>query len=76
MASETELPLEFIDAKLPRMPFPLQNAEGDQTTGDVMQLGPLRAGLTAAKAEVPLTHPDDFLNLGAHPIELTHFCGR
>jgi hypothetical protein len=25
--------------------------------------------LTAAKAELPLTHPDDFLNLGAHPIE-------
>jgi hypothetical protein len=50
------------------MPFPLQDTEGDYTTGDVMQLRPLGARLTAGQAELVLTHPDDFLDLGPEAI--------
>lgn len=38
------------------MAFPFQHTEGGQAAGDVMQLRPLRASLTAAEAELILTH--------------------
>jgi hypothetical protein len=40
-ALETELLLEFVDTELLRMPFPRQDTQGDETTGDMMDLGPL-----------------------------------
>ena len=67
--SQTELALELVDTELALMPFPLQDTEGDQATGDVMQLRPLGARLTAGQAELVLTHPDDFLDLGPEAIE-------
>jgi hypothetical protein len=36
-AAETELAFELIDTELTLMPFSLQDTEGDQATGDVMQ---------------------------------------
>jgi hypothetical protein len=58
------------------MPFPLQDTEGDQAAGEMMQLRPLRAGLTAAQPELILTHSNDFLDLRAYPIEATDLRSR
>ena len=41
-----------------------------------MQLSPLRAGLTACEGQLILADTNDFLDLGANSIELTHFRGR
>ena len=67
-ALETELALDFIDAELPIMSFPLQHTKSHQATGHMMQLSPLRPGLTARQAELILADPDDFLNLRADTI--------
>jgi hypothetical protein len=45
--SATELVLEFVDREAAVMPFPLQDAKGDQTARDVVHLRPLGARLTA-----------------------------
>jgi signal transduction histidine kinase len=67
--AETELALEFVDTELALMSLPLQDTKGDQATGDVMQLRPLGACLTAGQAELVLTNPDDFLDLGPEAVE-------
>jgi hypothetical protein len=68
-ALATELPLEFIDTQDFLMAFVLQHTKGHQTAGDMMQLDPLRAGLTAAQPELIFAHADNFLDLGAHPVQ-------
>jgi hypothetical protein len=41
-----------------------------------MRLSPLRACLTACEAELILTNTDQFLNVGAHTVQLPHLHGR
>jgi hypothetical protein len=67
--AETERALELVDTELALMPFPLQDTEGDYTAGDVMQLRPLGACLTAGQAELVLTNPNDLRDLGPEAIE-------
>jgi hypothetical protein len=57
------------------MPFPLQHTEGDETTGDMMQLSPLRTRLTATEPEVILTRTDDFFNVRPHSLAATDLHG-
>ena len=64
-----EVALEFVDREVSVMPFPLQHTKGDQAAREMMQLSLLRTCLTAIQPELILTHPDDFLDLCAHPIE-------
>ena len=64
----TELLLELVDREAAVMPFPLEDAEGDQAADEVMDLRPLRACLTAAQLELICTDPDHFFNLGAEAI--------
>jgi hypothetical protein len=75
-AAVTELALELVDTELALMPFPLQDTEGDQATGHVMQLRPVGARLTACQAELVLTHPDDCLDLGPDVIEPPYLSRR
>ena len=42
----------------------------------MMQLGPLRAGLTAREGQLILADTDDFLNLRADAIEAAYLRGR
>jgi hypothetical protein len=65
----TELAHELIDCKASVMPFPLQDAKGGQTARDVMPLRPLGACLTAAQAELSLTHANNLFNLGADAVQ-------
>ena len=58
------------------MPFPLQDATGDQATHDMMELRPLGAGLTAGEGELILAHTAHFLALRAEAIQATDFRGR
>ncbi len=51
------------------MPFPLQDAEGDQTADDVMRLCLLRARLTATQPKLILTDADHFFDLGPETIQ-------
>lgn len=51
------------------MPFPLQDAERDQTAGEVMYLSLLRACWTATQLELIFTDPERFCNLGAEAIQ-------
>jgi hypothetical protein len=74
--SATEVALEFVNAEAAVMTFPLQHTECDETTEDMMPLGPLRAGLTAAEAELILAAPNHFLNLGTHPVQAADLCGQ
>lgn len=46
-ALATEEPLECVDTALPIMSFPLRQAKGHQAADHMMQLRPLRTGLTA-----------------------------
>jgi hypothetical protein len=71
----TEVALEFVDSEASVMPFPLQH-KGDQPTGDVMPLSPLKARLTAAQAELILTDTDPFPNLCVDAIHSTHLASR
>jgi hypothetical protein len=73
---ETELSLEFVDAEVPIMSFPLQHTEGDEAAGHVMLLSPVRARLTACQAQRILAGPDDFLDLHTDGIETAHLGGR
>ena len=73
---ETELVLELVDTALVRLPFPLQDTKGDETAGHVMQLGPLRAGLTAREGPLIFADADDFCNLRAEAIEAADLCRR
>ena len=75
-APQTEEPLEFVDAKVPLMPFMLQHTKGRETAGHVMQLRPLRACLTAGQPELLLADPDHFLDLGAERIQATDLRSR
>ena len=54
MALETEAPLEFVDAQMAIMAFPLQHTKSGQATADMMQLRPGRADLTATQPELIL----------------------
>jgi hypothetical protein len=72
----TEVALEFVDREASVMPFPFQNTIGDQTAGEMVQLSPLRTGLTAIPPELILAHTYDFLDLRAHPRELADLRGR
>jgi hypothetical protein len=74
--SATELALEFVDAEAAVMTFPFQHTKGDETTEDMMLLGPRRAGLTAAQAELLLADPHHFLNLGAQPVQVADLYGQ
>jgi hypothetical protein len=73
---ETELLFELVDTELLRMPFPLQDTTGDETAGHMMQLGPLRAGLTAREGQLIFADADDFFNLRADAIEAADLCSR
>jgi hypothetical protein len=57
------------------LPFPLQDAKGDQAAGEMMQLSPLRTRLTAIEPELVFTGADDFFDLRAYPIESTDLGG-
>jgi ABC-type antimicrobial peptide transport system permease subunit len=63
LASGTELALDFIDAKLAIMPFPLQHTKSHEAPRDRMHLGPLGPGVTARQAELILTDTAHFLNV-------------
>ena len=67
--SQTELALELVDTELALMPFPLQDTEGDQATGEMMPLRTLGPRLTARQTELVLTYPDDFFDLGPNAVE-------
>jgi hypothetical protein len=58
------------------MAFPLQDTECHQAAAHMVPLRPLRAGLTAAQAELVLADPDHFLNLSAEAIHLAYLCCR
>jgi hypothetical protein len=58
------------------MSFPLQHTKGDEATGDMMQLRPRGADLTATQPELILTHPDHFLDLRMETIQAAHLRGR
>ena len=58
------------------MSFPLQHTKGDQTAGEMMQLSPLGARLTAGQTELIFAHPDDFLDLGTDAIQSTDLGSR
>jgi hypothetical protein len=45
------------------MAFPFEHTKRGQAAGDVMQLRPLRTGLTAAQAELILTHPEPLFDV-------------
>lgn len=68
---ETEGALELVDTDTTGLAFLRQHAKRGQATQDVMRLSPLRACLTAGQPEVILTHPDDFLKVGADTIQST-----
>jgi hypothetical protein len=57
----TKPPLEFVDTEGLFMPFPLQHTKRHQAAGEVMQLRPLRARLTAGQAELILADANHFL---------------
>jgi hypothetical protein len=54
LAPETEEPLELVDAQGPLMAFPRQHTKGGETVGDMVQLRPLRVGLTDGQPELIL----------------------
>jgi hypothetical protein len=72
----TEVALALVDREASVMPFPFQDTIGDQTAGEMVQLSPLRAGLTAIPPELIHAHTADFLALCAPPIELADLRGR
>ena len=51
------------------MSFPFEHTKSDEAAGDMMQLRPLRACLTAGQAELILAHSNDFFYLGPEAIE-------
>jgi hypothetical protein len=73
---ETELLLEFVDAELMRLPCPLQDTKGDETTGHMRHLGPLGAGLTAGEAQLILADADHFHNWCADARQAAYLRGR
>ena len=75
MSLETELLLEFVNAKLTILSLPLQHTKSDQRAGHVMPLRPLRTGLTAGAAQLILAHPDHGLDWGPDAIQTAHLGG-
>jgi hypothetical protein len=73
---ETETPFELINADTTLMSFALQDAKCDQRAGEMMLLSPLGTRLTAGQPELILADADDFLNLGADPIQSAHLGSR
>jgi hypothetical protein len=73
---KTELSLEFVNAELLIVPFPLQHTEGDQTARDMVLLSPFRTRLTAGQAQLILAGPDHCLNLRADAIQPTDLRSR
>jgi hypothetical protein len=51
------------------MPLPLQHTKCDETAGEMMQLSPLRTGLTAIPPELIRAHADDFRDVRTPPVE-------
>jgi hypothetical protein len=72
----TEQLLELADREAALMPFPLQDAEGDQTADDVMHLCLLRARLTATQPKWIRTDADHFFDLGPETIPLADLGSR
>jgi hypothetical protein len=72
----TGLLLELVDREAAVMPFPLEDAKGDHTAGEVMDLRPLRAGLTAAQLEVSRTDSEHCFDLRPHAVVATALAGR
>ena len=58
------------------MSFPLQDTEGDQAAGNMMQLRPFRARLTATQAKLIVVDAEDFFNLCPDAREPTHLSSR
>jgi hypothetical protein len=73
---ETQASSELIDADPTIMSFALQHSKRDEAAGHMMQLGALRACLTAAQPELVLAGADHFLDLGANGIQAAYFSGR
>jgi DDE superfamily endonuclease len=65
---KTETPLELVNAETAIVSFPFQHTKGHEAAGHVMQLRPLRAGLTAGQAELVLAYPNDLLDLGTEAL--------
>lgn len=76
MTSATERALEFVNAEAAFMTFPFQHTKCYSTTEDMLQLGPRRAGLTAAEAESILADPYHFLNVGSQTVQAVDLCSQ
>jgi hypothetical protein len=66
----------LVNAEATTVAFPFEHAKGRQAAGDVMQLRPLRTGLTAGQVDVILAHPDHLFELSPEAVEPPYLRSR